>query len=467
MAELRIAAARRLSGAASWLNGYAGSALARRFATAMVWSTLATVFNQGSTLLANIAIARHLDRPLFGKFILVLSTIQALATFGGLGVGYTATKFLAELRDQQRPRAERVLALCEVLVFGAAVVMGCALLAFAPFVSLRVSGGPEVATLLQLGTAAVFFTALNGYLSGALAGLERYRELGITGVFCGCLYFVACVVGALRWGLPGAVIGLSVSAAVQWIVLRIATFRALRAAGLRPHYAALTEEWPVVTRWIVPGMLSALTAIPALWLGQAFLAKQSNGFSQLALYSAAYSLMGVVLFLPNVANAVGMSLINNALGGGNDSEYHSAFWLNLRATLLIEILGMALLLLFGPFVLRVYGSSFSAAYFVLVVLLLASVPESMTIALNQVLQSKGLVWTAIAAVNVPRDGTILLGAYLLVPRFGALGLAIAYLLGRLVALGCILACVRVVGHGLLRRAAQPVAAMASSTAPHL
>jgi O-antigen/teichoic acid export membrane protein len=200
-----------------------------------------------------------------------------------------------------------------------------------------------------------------------------------------------------------------------------------------------------VTHWIVPGLLSGLTAVPALWFGQAFLAKQPDGFSQLALYSAAYGLMGIVLFLPNVTNAVGMSLINHALGGGVNSEYQSAFWLNLRATLLITLLGVVALLLTGPLLLRLYGTSFTAAYSLLFVLLVASLPESATIAINQVLQSKGMVWRAILTVNVPRDAAIVAGAYLLAPRFGALGLAVAYLTGRIIALGCILNSVRSVG----------------------
>jgi O-antigen/teichoic acid export membrane protein len=203
----------------------APDALARRFGTGVLWSTLATVFNQGSTLLANIVIARLLERARFGEFALVLSTTQALVSLGGLGMGYTATKFLAELRGRQHARAERILGLCQTLAYGGAAFVAAALLVFAPALSIKVTGDLHLAALLRLGAVTVFFVAVNGYMMGALAGLEQYRSLGAAGVLSGTVYFLACFFGTLKWGLLGAVAGLCISAAGQWLVLFLSLSR--------------------------------------------------------------------------------------------------------------------------------------------------------------------------------------------------------------------------------------------------
>ena len=79
------------------------------------------------------------------------------------------------------------------------------------------------------------------------------------------------------------------------------------------------------------------------------------------------------------------------------------------------------------------------------ILLMAAIPESITVALHQVLQSRELMWKAILRINLPRDTLIPVSAALLVPKYGAVGLAIAYLLGKILALVSMVICVRALG----------------------
>src|SRR2546421_3944717 len=310
-------------------DGKLSHSLKRRFHVGIIWNLLATVFNQGSTFLTNIAIANLLGRQRFGEYAIVLSTTQAVSSFAGLGMGYTATKYLAEFRSSNKERAGEILGFCSSVAVKTGGLAALAFLVFAPIIATNVLHAPHLTNVLRLGAGVIFFAALAGYYTGALAGLEEYRVLGYAGVVAGGLYTIICVGATFTLGLAGAVCGLLVSAMLQCLILRYLFRKACDKYGLVPIYKGLRKERRIIVKWVVPGLLHSLTALPALWLSQVFLTRQPGGFAELAIYSAAYSLTVIVLFLPNVTQMVGMSLINNVRGIGSALEHRRVFWMNL------------------------------------------------------------------------------------------------------------------------------------------
>src|SRR5687768_4869760 len=91
-----------------------------------VWVTAGMVASQGSTLASNMFIANKLGKSAFGEFVIVLSTVQATAAFASLGLAYTVTRYLAELRHKDLARASALLNLFNRLSWFAA--LGAALL---------------------------------------------------------------------------------------------------------------------------------------------------------------------------------------------------------------------------------------------------------------------------------------------------------------------------------------------------
>src|SRR5688572_4100733 len=73
-----------------WLWG--SSPLTARMQAGVGFNLLGAAFNQGSTLIVNLAVANLLGTEAFGQYTMVLATIAAVATLGQLSMGYTATK---------------------------------------------------------------------------------------------------------------------------------------------------------------------------------------------------------------------------------------------------------------------------------------------------------------------------------------------------------------------------------------
>ena len=113
--------------------------------------------------------------------------------------------------------------------------------------------------------------------------------------------------------------------------------------------------------------------------------------------------------------------------------------------MIATVVCVGIFLLGGKLLLSLYGSNFIDAYPVFIILLIAAIPETLTIASNQVIQSKKKIWLSIFAVNIPRDSLIIISAFFLAPLYGATGIAYAYLLGRILGFITTALCVYKIG----------------------
>src|SRR5205809_607488 len=89
------------------------SQLARRVLSASIWSLAGATGGKGLTLISSIIAARILGREGFGAFGVIQGTVGSFGIFAGLGLGLTATKYVAELRVIDPKRAGRIIALSQ------------------------------------------------------------------------------------------------------------------------------------------------------------------------------------------------------------------------------------------------------------------------------------------------------------------------------------------------------------------
>jgi O-antigen/teichoic acid export membrane protein len=176
---------------------------------------LATAFNQGSTLAANIIVARILTKEGFGEYAMVQSTLLTMVVLSQLATGYTVSKYVAEYRSTDPERAGRIMGLCALVSALMAGVGAILLLAMAPWLAGTMLKAPHLAISLMIGSGFLFFSAINGYQIGGLSALEAYGGLAKAGVASGIMAVAAISLGARWGGLNGAVVGLSMSAFVR------------------------------------------------------------------------------------------------------------------------------------------------------------------------------------------------------------------------------------------------------------
>jgi O-antigen/teichoic acid export membrane protein len=403
-----------------------GQRMRGRLTRAVGWNALGAAFNQGSTFVVSLLVAHMLARKAFGQFAMIQTTLAVVVALAPLSSGYTATKYVAEYRDRDAARAGRVLGLCALVSAGMGLLAALGLL-FGAGSLAEAFREPELASALMIGAGVVFFSVMNSFSLGALAGFENYPALGKAGVVSGLSYMGLCAGGAMLWGLSGAVAGAAVTALLQGATLWSLLIREARRWNIRIEPLAAWRETEVLLRFSLPAALNGFVSLPSIWTAHAVLARQAGGFDQMALFTAANSFRIVALFVPNVLNTVGMSILNNQRGAGDEVRFRRLFWANLASTGGIVLLSAAAIAVAGPWLLALFGDGFRPAYPVLLILMPAALAESLTLAIFQVIQTQGRIWLSLFAVVVPSYLTLMIVPVLLAPRAGAMGLAWGYL----------------------------------------
>jgi hypothetical protein len=131
------------------------------------------------------------------------------------------------------------------------------------------------------------------------------------------------------------------------------------------------------------------------------------------------------LFVPQVINNVGMAVLNNQRRS-NPRGFRNVFWLNAGLSITAAVAAATGILFLGATPLRLFGPTFVEGRTVLAVMLAAAILEALTIAVYQLVVSRGQIWTSLAFMSVPRDLALVVVALWLVPGWHAVGLGTAY-----------------------------------------
>ena len=396
---------------------------------------VAVLFNQGSTLIINIIVARILMKQSFGEYSMVYGTLLTAATLSQFAAGGTAAKYIAEFRSSDPERVNRIMGVCAILSGAIAGVGAILLVALAPWLAGTMLNAPHLTVPLIIGSGFLFFSAINGYQTGALAGLEAFGSLAKAGMASAIVALVAVSLGASWAGLNGCSIGLGVAALLRCVIHNRWLHHECRRQKIKPQYrGSLKSEKGIIYRFAVPAAMGNYYSMPLIWLANSLLVRQPGGYGEMALYSASNNLRLLALFLPNVMFNVAVSILNNEKSKGDRIHYRKTFVSYVLYIFIASLGGVIIIGIMGRPMLQLFGKDFGAGHFILWLLLVASLFEGLSIALYQYIQNRAKIWLSFFLINMPREACLVVAAYFLVRPYGGVGLAVAFLASTLLGL---------------------------------
>jgi len=407
-------------------NLWAADSLRGRFARGAVWSLIGAAIAQGANLAASVVVARLLGREIFGQYGMIQSTVGMLGIFAGLGLGLTATKYVAEFRTRDPDRAGRIIALGSTVAAASGGLLALALLAFAPELAARTLNAPELTDELRIACLLVFLNALNGAQTGALAGFEAFRTIARINLVRGITTLPVTAAAVLLWRLPGAIWALAVTSAITCSCSQLSLRQHCSALGIDPHLSSAFRERRVLWTYSTPAFLSGVLAGPAIWAASTMLVNQPGGYAEMGMYSAATQWRAAIGFVPGVMAQFALPLLSNLNGERDVSRYGQALRWNLIVTAIAATAAAVPVVLGSTQIMRLYGRGFQQGWLVLALSAVTAVISCVNGVVGTAILSAGSVWAGFA-FNAMWAAVLLGCSRSLIPTHLALGLAVSLL----------------------------------------
>lgn len=372
--------------------------------------------------------ARLLGSRAYGEFGIIQSTIGMVGTFAGLGLGVTATKHIAELRETDAVRAGRILTLSFVAALVSGVALSVTLWLCAPWLASHSLNAPHLTPALRMGCAILLLGALNGAQAGALAGFESFRQMAFVNVATAVLSVPVLVVFSARWGVVGAVASQALYMAATWVLNHMALRHSARRNGISVIAKGAGKEWPILWHYSLPAMLGSIVVGPVNWACAAMLVNQTHGYEQMGLFSAATQWRAAILFIPTVVGQVALPLLANMLGRRNADGYISVLKLQITTNAAVSLLVVLPIVVMASPIMRAYGAEYHRGVTPLRLLAASAVLMSVNNVVGSAIASHGRMWLGVS-FNAAWAVVLLVAASLMLQRgMGATGLAVATLL---------------------------------------
>lgn len=373
----------------------------------------------------SIAIVRLLGKASFGEFVIVQSTLTMVGVFAGLGLGITSTKYVAELKERDPQRLGRILAFANraALVSGAAIAG--ALAAGSGFISSRVLNMPQGAGLIAVSALAVLFTTVQNYQSGVLIGFEALRKNTTAGICAALLSVPASVALTFFYGLAGAVWGLVLGALLRLLITRTILARCLQSWRIPRAPQGWTGEWRSMRDFALPALLSNIMVAPAHWICHAMLVNSPGGKEQMAVLGIANQWYYAMLLLPMAAGRIVLPVLTDTMAAKQSARGARVLLLSMLANSVIVLPFLLILGAGAPFVMSIYGESYTSHWPVLTVAVATASLLAIQTPVGTMLAASDRMWLG-AVMNLGWAVAYVTASWLLLEK-GALGIVVGLL----------------------------------------
>ncbi len=397
------------------------SGVGSRLVKGVFWSMMGSVISRSLMLLASIVVARLLGKTGFGELGIIQSTIGMLGVFAGFGLGLTATKHVAEFRDDDPERTGRIVGLSNLVAVVAGLLMALLLFMVAPWLAKHVINAPHLVGVLRVGAVVLFINALNGAQTGALAGFESFKAVAYVNLAVGLLSFPVLICGAYFGGVNGAVWALAVNLCINWLFNNAALRKEAQKYGVSLAIRNCTSERLILWKFSLPSVLSGMMVGPVLWVGKSMLVNQSDGYADLGSIAVAESWRSMLFIACGMITQVSFPVLSQLYGNGERLLFKKTLFTQLWVNGLIVIVGAVVIGLLARPILSIYGPDYYDSYLVFLLIVLSCIPMQLAAVAGLVNKCVGNIWLGVLLNGLWALVYILSVSSLI--EYGALGLA--------------------------------------------
>ena len=353
------------------------------------WALSGNVIGRGLALVASIVIARLLGKDIFGMYGLIRTTLLSVAVFSTFGLGYTATKFIAEYAKKQHDRVRAIIRNIMQITIFTAFVFATLLFIFCKQIAIYLEA-PTLYNAIRYLAVIVIFNSITTTQIGMLAGFKKFKAVARINLINGIFMFVCSVILTYYFGLSGALLALLLAQILNCLQNYIEVNKSVKLLNIKNEDKKYSIKKELIT-FSLPMALQEMLYSILTWTIPILLVKFSN-IGEVGLYNAAQQWSSVILFIPGTLRNVILSHISSA----TDNHEQQVKLLNrmLLINFLSTFIPFVIVFAFSGFIEKMYGESFVSLKTVLNVSVFTTIFSCMSGVLYQYFLAANRAWTA-------------------------------------------------------------------------
>jgi O-antigen/teichoic acid export membrane protein len=397
-----------------------------KFIINSAWNMIGTFSSQIISMTAYVFIARVLGKSLYGELGIVLNTTNMLGIFAGLGLGLTATKYIAENKDDSE-RIGSVLGLIAVISLIASMTMSIFFFLLSRQIADTFLHAPGINSLLRISCILLFFNTITGVQSGVLSGFEKFAEISKNNIVKNILFLLLTILTINRYGNTGILFSLSITTLISAVMFIFPIYTEIRNRKVTFTLSKVLSEYRILVDFSLPAFVSSILVSPVTWLSTVLLVNTPSGYDEMGLLNVAMQWRSIFLYIPTIFLQVSLPMMS-AIKNNNDEfshEFDNVFSLT-QGVIAFAVVPLSVLVIFATdLILKIYGKSYSSGTSIFIVMVFSTIIQSIGSVTGIVIQSKGKMWMGLI-INFIWGSTLLACVYGLVSKYGALSLSIGY-----------------------------------------
>ncbi|NMH25349.1 oligosaccharide flippase family protein [Flavobacterium solisilvae] len=389
------------------------------------WILLGSFLSNILLLIATVLITDFVPKQVYGEFGIIKSTINMFSVFAGLGLGLTATKYIAQYKNEDKQKTSRIIGLSNVFSVLISVFVLIIFLVFSKSLSYQINA-PHLDYELKIAGILLFFTALNGVQKGILSGFEKFKIIAINSIIASVISLFCQIIGAKIYGLDGIIIGFG----VNFFILYILNYFSINKITNKEYQFRIFskqnfKEINIIWKFSIPAVLSGLMVSPVTWLTNKFLVSLPKGYEQMAIFDIAMQWRTTVLFIPVALCQIALPMLATA----KNENYFQILKKNILLNFVVAFIIVMIVIAFIPFILSFYGDEYRNAVLPMTIMLVTTILIAINNVVGQAIASLDKMWLGFI-FNMLWGVIILLLSYyyLILRKEGVIGLCYSYLI---------------------------------------
>lgn len=399
----------------------------KRQVAAFLKTLLGTLGTQAGTYFSIILLTRFLGAEGFGRYAAIQATLVASFGLSSLGIGITATRFIARFRVSDPERAGRIIGLCSLISIFGGLLFTVLLLLCAEPIAIHVFRSGDLQWAIRTSSICCLLLTWNAHQVGALLGFQAFGRLLRAQLLQSATALTITLTLVLSFGFVGAIIALPLATAMGCIYLHRELKAESSAQGVVADFVNCWNERKVLFQFALPAAASGMIGSGAVWCAQMLLISSEAGLAELGLWTAAASIRGAVLLAPGVLARVSSPILSSLHDHDRAETYSRTMWSTAMAATIGALATGLLLQSSTPLLLRLFGKDFLRVGEMLPLVIASAVVEAYACSVSQALVAHGQLKYQLGIILAWAASLLLVG-WKLIPDYAASGLAMAYLL---------------------------------------